>query len=112
MVGQVRGRLSRVVEVDETYIGGKKTGKRGRGTEGKVLVDIAINDKSEQGIGRIRLWHLEDTSVASLTPFVQRITQLGSTIPPDDWAGYSALADSGFGHAVIPSNELAACASY
>ncbi len=33
------------VEVDETYIGGKRSGKRGRGAAGKSLVLIAVEDK-------------------------------------------------------------------
>ncbi len=106
MVRPGRDRLSGLVEVDETYVGGKKTGKPGRGAAGKALVGIAVEDKGEEGIGRIRLGHLEDASGSSLTPFVQGIAQSDSTIRTDDWAGYSALADSGFGHVVIPSNEL------
>jgi transposase-like protein len=106
MVRPGRDRLSGVVEVDETYVGGKKTGKPGRGAAGKALVGIAVEDKGEQGIGRIRLGHLEDASGTSLTPFVQGIAQPGSTIRTDDWAGYSGLTESHFGHVVIPSNEL------
>jgi hypothetical protein len=41
-----------------------------------------------------------------LKPFVQRIAQPGSTIRTDNLSGYSALADSGFEHIVVPSKEL------
>jgi len=41
MVRPGRDNISGTIEVDETYIGGKKTGKRGRGADGKVLVLIA-----------------------------------------------------------------------
>lgn len=41
-------RLSGTVEVDETYIGGKKSGKRGRGAAGKTLVMIAVEDKGNK----------------------------------------------------------------
>src|SRR5271169_4815781 len=44
MVRPGRDRLSGIVEVDETYIGGKKSGKRGRGAERKILVVIAVED--------------------------------------------------------------------
>jgi hypothetical protein len=37
MVRPDRDRLSGIVEVDETYIGGEKPGKRGRGAGGKQL---------------------------------------------------------------------------
>ncbi len=106
MVRPGRDRLGGVVEVDETYVGGKKPGKRGRGAAGKALVGIAVEDKGEQGIGRIRLWHLENASSDSLTPFVQGIAQAGSTIRTDDWLGYNLLTETGFSHIVQPSHEL------
>src|SRR5450756_979795 len=89
MVRPGRDNLSGVVEVDETYIGGEKPGKRGRGAAGKVLVGIAVEDKGDDGIGRVRLGMLADASGASLTPFVQDRIVGGSTIRTDEWAGYN-----------------------
>jgi len=106
MVRPGRDRLSGVVEVDETYVGGKKPGKRGRGAAGKALVGIAVEDKGKEGIGRIRLGHLEDASGASLTPFVKGVVQPCSTIRTDDWLGYNGLSDSGFQHCIVNSNDL------
>ena len=40
MVRPYRDKLSGKVEVDETYVGGEKPGKRGRGALGKSLVMI------------------------------------------------------------------------
>ena len=45
MVRPGREFLSGEVQVDESYIGGKKPGKRGRGAEGKALVLIAAEEK-------------------------------------------------------------------
>lgn len=106
MVRPGRDRLSGVIEVDETYVGGKKPGKRGRGAEGKALVGIAVEDKGEEGIGRIRLWHLKDASTANLLPFIQGIAQPGGTIRTDDWLGYNFLTGAGFQHVVCSSNDL------
>ena len=66
MVRPGRVRLSGIVEVDETYIGGQKPGKRGRGVEGKILVVIAVEDKATC-FGRIRLRRVADASAKSLT---------------------------------------------
>ena len=44
MVRPGRDRLSGTVEVDKTYIGGKRQGKRGRGAAGKSLLLIAVED--------------------------------------------------------------------
>lgn len=106
MVRPGRDRLSGVIEVDESYVGGKKPGKHGRGAERKALVSIAVENKGEEGIGGIRLWHLEDTSTASLSPFVQGIAQPGCTTRTDDWLGYNFLTGAGFQHAVCSSNDL------
>lgn len=109
MVRPNRDRLSGIVEVDETYVGGTKPGKRGRGAGGKALVGIAVEiNESEEGrvIGRIRLRHLEDASGDSLIPFIQEDIQPGSTVLTDDWLGYSNLAGSGFTHVVLNTNEL------
>jgi transposase-like protein len=106
MVRPHRERLNGMIEVDETYVGGQKPGKRGRGAAGKALVGIAVEDKGEEGIGRIRLQHLKDASATSLGSFVQAIAEPGSGIRTDDWSGYNGLAGSGFNHVVASSNDL------
>ena len=70
MVRPGRDRLMGIVEVDETYLGGEKPGKRGRWSEGKALVVIAaqVNDKH---IGRIRFHRVADASARSLEPVFQ-----------------------------------------
>ena len=42
MIPPDRGKLSGAIEVDDTYIGGKGTKKRGRGVQNKVLVVVAV----------------------------------------------------------------------
>ena len=42
MLRQDREKLSRRVEADEFFIGGHKSGKRGRGADGKTIVAIAV----------------------------------------------------------------------
>ena len=41
-IRQDRSKLSGRVEVDEFFIGGKKSGKRGRGADGKTIVAVAV----------------------------------------------------------------------
>jgi transposase-like protein len=106
MVRPGRDRLSGRVEVDETYIGGEKQGKRGRGAGGKTLVVVAVEDKGEKKIGRIRLSIIPDASSASLTSFVQQCIEDGSTIKTDDWTGYSDLRSSGYFHEIAKSKDL------
>lgn len=100
MVRPGRDRLSGIVEVDETYIGGKKPGKRGRGSEGKSLVVVAVEDKDEH-LGRIRLAHVADASAKSLIPAVQESVETGSLIRTDGWRGYAQLSSKGYEHSIV-----------
>jgi len=100
MVRPGRERLSGPVQVDETYIGGPRPGKRGRGAAGKTLVVVAAEDKGEH-LGRIRLRRVADASGASLIPAVQGAVAPGSPVRTDGWGGYVGLAAKGYTHNVI-----------
>jgi transposase-like protein len=107
MVRPGRDHLAGRVQVDETYVGGrKKPGKRGRGAAGKTLVAIAVEDKGSTGIGRIRLQVLPDASAASLARFAGVTIAPGSVIATDDWAGYGLLGSHGYTHRVLPPKNL------
>lgn len=107
MVRPGRDKLSGYVQVDETYIGGrKKGGKRGRGAEGKALVVIGVEDKVPKGIGRIRLQHVADASAKSLGGFVQEMIEPGSIVRTDGWSGYDRLPALGYKREVLPSMKL------
>jgi len=100
MVRPGRDRLSGTVEVDETYVGGERPGKRGRGAAGKVLVMVVAQQKDKQ-IGRIRLRRVPDASAKSLTPAVEAVVEPGSTIRTDDWDGYRELPAHGYVRDII-----------
>ena len=75
LVRPERERLTGIVEVDETYIGGREPGLRGGRAKGKkVLTGIAVEIKEPKGYGRCRMAPLADASSASLHPFVTRTT--------------------------------------
>ena len=88
MVRPEREKLSDEVEVDETYIGGERPGKRGRGAQGKALVVVAVEDKGI-GFGRIRLRHISAASANNINRFIQESIELGSTVRTDAWLGYN-----------------------
>ncbi|MHC1623662.1 MAG: IS1595 family transposase [Candidatus Methanospirareceae archaeon] len=98
-----RDRLLGTVEVDETYIGGKKPGKRGRGAAGKTLVVVAVEDKGNK-IGRIRLRRVADASAASLIPAVQESVEDGALVRTDGWISYEKLSSKGYEHIVVRKN--------
>ena len=104
MVRPGRDRLSGTVEVDESYVGGERPGKRGRGAENKALVVIAVEDKSEgkkKAMGRIRLGRVKDASADSLLPFIETNIMFGSKVRTDGWNGYNQVAERGYRHEVV-----------
>ena len=100
MVRPGRDRLTGMIEVDETYVGGEKPGKRGRGAAGKALVVIAAQQDNSR-IGRIRLGRVGDASGESLGGFVETAVEPGSTVHTDGWQGYSSLRMLGYRHEVV-----------
>ena len=109
MVRPARDSLCGTVEVDETYIGGERPGKRCRGAENKALVVIAVEDKggtTGKGMGRIRLQHIPDASAKSLIGFITTHVTNGSLIRTDGWGGYDSLPAAGYRHVVVGTTEL------
>lgn len=100
MVRPGRDRLSGIVEVDETLVGGEQSGKRGRGAQGKELVLVAV-EQVEKGLGRIRLKHIPDASGKTLEKAVAELVEPGSTIRTDGWRGYTKLQEQGYTHTVV-----------
>ena len=86
-----RDRLAGVVEADEIYIGGPRSGKRGRGAAGKSLVVVLVQETPE-GVGRIRLARVSDASAASLESAIKQAVAPGSTVRTDDWKGLRGTA--------------------
>ena len=111
MVRTGRERLSGVVEVDETFIGGRDVG-RGRAARisklqgierdsKKSLVAVAVELREPKGFGRIRLRRVADRSESSLLPFVCEAVAPGSTVVTDGWWGYRSLPKHGYHRTII-----------
>ena len=98
MVRPGRDRLSGLVEMDETFIGGEHSGKRGRSAEGKTLVLIAA-EQAAKGIGRIRLAPIINATGETLRKATLQMVEPGSTICTDGWDGYNLLTKHGYIHA-------------
>ena len=100
MVRPGRDRLSGIVEVDETYVGGKAPGAFGRSLASKAIVAIAAEEDGD-GIGRIRLHRLPDVSAASLEGFILEAVEPGSRVRTDGWPSYSRLRARGYRHEAV-----------
>lgn len=105
MVFPSRNKLSGKIEVDETLVGGKKTGKRGRGAEGKSLVVIAV-EIMEKGTGRVRMSLVSDASKKSLGKFINENIETGSNLITDGWKGYTGISKKGYHHEIEDKTKM------
>lgn len=108
MVFSGRSKLQGTVEVDEVMIGGKTSGKRGRGAEGKSLIAVAVEVKGRK-TGRVRMAKIPDASSDCLDRFIENNIEQSSTIITDGWKSYNNLVNMGYLHkiqkAVINDDE-------
>jgi transposase-like protein/ribosomal protein L37AE/L43A len=97
MVRPGRDRLSEVVEVDETFVGGVEPGGGRRRVGNKALVAIAAEVRG-RAIGRIRMRPVTDSSGESLLSFVQETVEPGTVVITDGLQSYRALPALGYIH--------------
>jgi transposase-like protein len=100
MVRPGRERLSGTVQVDETFWGGERPGKRGRGAEGKSMILAAVEHTGRR-LGRIRLVRVDYSRGETLVGVLKTLVEPGSCIETDGLFAYRALAEVGYRHAVI-----------
>ena len=80
------------MEADETYLGGPRPGRLGRGV-GKTGVAIAVERRTRTA-GSVRLSVIPRATTAALTSFVHApVKPHDSTVFTDAWGAYLALRD-------------------
>ena len=89
MIRSGRDQLSGRIEVDETYIGGQKEGKRGRGAASKTLVLVAVEGDKGAKLGRVRFRIVKSHSSEALRAFVADYVAPGSTVVTDGLKSYN-----------------------
>jgi transposase len=90
--------LSGKVEVDETYIGGKKEGKRGRGAYGKAIV-MGIVERDGNAITKV----VPDVKAKTLLPMIEaKVAKQGKTIIyTDELGSYNHVEKLGYAHEIV-----------
>jgi transposase-like protein len=105
MVRPGREPLARRVEADETYLGGPRAGRSGRGGKGKTLVAGAVEAGRGKArgrrLGRLRLARLADAGADSLAGFVLANVAQPAAVATDGWTGYAQLPAKGYRHEPI-----------
>ena len=89
------------IEVDESYFGGTRKGKRGRGAAGKVPVFGLL----KRG-GLVYTKIIPNASSDTLLPIIQQKVIPDSIVYSDYWRGYNALDVSEFKHYRINHSKL------
>jgi transposase-like protein len=88
-----RYTLQGVVELDDTYIGGKrKPGKRGRGARSKVPVLVVVESRPK-GCGHVALSKLESLTSQGAKSFLDQKVQQEALILSDSFSIYQSLSE-------------------
>jgi transposase len=93
--------LSGEVEADESYFGGVRKGKRGRGAAGKVAVFGLL----KRG-GKVYTAIISDAKRETLMPIIREKVTPDSIVYTDHFKSYNALDVSEFHHLRINHSEL------
>src|SRR5450759_5496057 len=93
------GGPGKVVEVDETIIGGVRSGQSGRHVGHKIIVVIAVEVEG-RGAGRVRMARIPNMTKDTLTGFILDNIGRGSIVRTDGWIGYFAVGRYRFQHEV------------
>jgi transposase len=94
-------KFAGVCEVDETYIGYKGKGRRGRGAADKTPV-VAIKERTS---GKIRMQAVENVKASTLKAFIRANAIPGSKLNTDEFTSYLWLDSSEFIHCVVNHSE-------
>ena len=89
------------VELDESYFGGARKGKRGRGAAGKTAVFGIL----KRG-GKVYTKVVVDTKASTLMPIITSKIAPDSVVYTDCYRSYNALDVSGFYHERINHSRL------
>jgi transposase-like protein len=97
MVRNDRDQLRRVVELDETFVGGVSVGKPGASTD-KIPVQIAVEIVGKRKLGRVRFAVATKPGSRELVDFACQVIEPGSTIRTDGLRTLRQLGDLGYTH--------------
>ena len=84
------------IEADEAYFGGKRRGKRGRGSRNKNIVFGILERNNRVSVSIVR-----DASAETLMAETVKKVRRGSVVYTDRWKGYDALVFCGYKHLSI-----------
>jgi transposase-like protein len=101
MVRPDRDLLTGDVELDQSFLGGRSTGRKG-GSTGKAAITIAVERTDRGRLGRVRLELAERPGGLDMIDFAGEVIAPGSTIHTDGARMFTRLVDKGYEHRSNP----------
>jgi len=102
MLDEDHDPFSGEVELDETYVGGRAHGKRGRGAEKKTPVFGEAQRK-----GKLKVIAVPDTKSKTVLPIVNKTVEKGTQVYTDEYSVYDRLTSMGYYHSrVLHSHNI------
>jgi hypothetical protein len=80
-----RSRCPGIVEVDETYVGGHRPGKPGRGAAGKTII-VGMIERDGDVVTKV----VPNVRKGTVEPIIEANVEKGSTVHTDELASYRA----------------------
>jgi transposase-like protein len=99
---KLSGPASGHVEIDETYVGGKRKGKgQGMGKKGHRTIVMGILERG----GNIKTQVVPDVKRMTLRPVIQKHVAQGATISTDELSSYRTLSEWGYKHGTVDHGD-------
>ena len=86
-------RLENMIEFDDTLVGGKRAGKRGRGAEGKRPVLVAVETR-EKGAGFVAMQAVDSVSKVTVRQFLAKHLKADQTVKTDALPALNAVSET------------------
>lgn len=100
LMAQAPSMLIDTVEVDETYIGGKGDGTRGRGAKKKTAVVGMVQRK-----GTVKAKAVPNVKSSTVMPLIKNNVRIGAKIMTDEFNIYNKVGQNGYSHATIAHKD-------
>ena len=86
-------RLQDLIELDDTYVGGKRTGKRGRGAKGKKPVLVAVETRPN-GAGFAAMHTVDTVSKETVRDFLKSHLNAEQNVRTDAFPALNVVAEN------------------
>lgn len=103
-------RLKGDVQLDDAYLGGRRSGTSGRGAEGKTPFVAAVSLTSDGKPDRIALRRVENFSKTAIAGLARAALEAGAHVLSDGFRSFPAVTEAGCAHTPVKTGSGAKAA--